>query len=192
MGFACSVFTSCPDVQTLSGPPWKKISQGGWFFGFVFFCVCVFFSFYKSLLMFWPKYNKWEVKPTDMTVVPVTSREPPLSPPPPPVSHWSTLGQSQATQASLGLLLPHRCAGQLLQLARKTGTACCGQELAELLKDVGPVERQAPLEYAEVGNFYIRLCVCICGPSCHVYMSVDHLHGPSCRNVCVSTSVCVQ
>lgn len=49
-----------------------------WFCGF--FCVWFFFSFYKSLLMFWPKYNKWEVKPTDMIAVPVTSQEPPLSP----------------------------------------------------------------------------------------------------------------
>ena len=106
-----------------------------------------------------------KVKPTDMTVVPVTSQEPPLPPHPLSFSHLSTLGQSQGTpQASLGLLLSCRRARQLLQLAQKTGTACWGQEVrepAELLRDVGPVERQAPLEYTEVGNFYIHLCVFI-------------------------------
>lgn len=35
--FVYSAFTCCPDVQTLSGPPWKNISQRGYFF----------FPFYK-------------------------------------------------------------------------------------------------------------------------------------------------
>lgn len=34
MGFAYSAFTCCPDVQTLSGPPWKNISKGGCCFFF--------------------------------------------------------------------------------------------------------------------------------------------------------------
>lgn len=101
-----------------------------------------------------------------MTVVPVTSQEPPLVPPPPSFSHSSTLRQLQGTpQASLGLLLSCHCVGQVLQLARTTSTTSCGQErqeAAEVLSDVGPVEGQASLEYTEVGNFYIHLCVYIC------------------------------
>lgn len=44
--------------------------------------------------------------------------------------------------------------------ARKAGSLFWGQkELAEVIRDVGPVERQASLAYEEVGNLYIWLCV---------------------------------
>lgn len=61
--------------------------------------------------------------------------------------------------------------------ARKAGSLFWGQkELAEVIRDVGPVERQASLAYEEVGNLYIWLCVHIC--------LVKHLFGQSCHNVC--------
>lgn len=114
--------------------------------------------------MFWPKYKKWEGKwSLLMWQWFQWHLWDHLFPPTPFFCLWSTLGQSQGTpQASLGLLLSCHRAGQLLQLARKTSTTCWGQEvreLAELLRDVGPVERQASLEYTEVGSFYICLCV---------------------------------
>lgn len=55
--------------------------------------------------------------------------------------------------------------------ARKAGSLFWGQkELAEIIRDVGLVERQASLAYEEVGNLYIWLCA--------------HLFGQSCHNVC--------
>lgn len=120
-----------------------------------------------------------ELKPTHMTVVPVTSREPPLpSFSPSSFFHLATLGQSQGTpQASLDLLPSCLHAGQLLKLTRKSATVCWGQEPAELFGNVGPVERQASLEYTKVGSF----CVYMCDPRCHVCISISvgHLCDPS-------------
>lgn len=148
--------------------------------------------------MFWPKYKKWEGKWSLLVWQWFQWHlRNHLFPPLHLFPHSSRLGQSQGTpQASLCLLLSCHRAGRLMQLAGKTSTACRGQEVrepAELLRDVGPVERQASLEYTEVGNFYICLRVYICGPSCRVYICVDHLRGPCCRDVCVSMlSICVQ
>lgn len=116
--------------------------------------------------MFTPKYKKMgrALKTTHMTVVSVTSQEPPLSFFSPSYFFLlATLGHSQGTpHASLDLLLSCLPAGQLQKLTRKSDTAYWGQETAELLRNVGPVERQTSLEYTKVGSFHECWCICIC------------------------------
>lgn len=95
----------------------------------------------------------------------------------------ATLGHSQGTpHASLDLLLSCLLAGQLQKLTRKSDTAYWGQETAELLRNVGPVERQTSLEYTKVGSFHeCWLHMYLCGPGGYVCIcsSVGHLSDPS-------------
>lgn len=129
------------------------------------------------------------MEPADITAVPVTSQEPPLSSPPPtPFSHSSTLALLQGTsQTSLGPLLSCRQAGQLLQLARRTGTACRGRRqqnfsgMWDRWKDKHPWNTRR-LETSVYACMYTSMW----SKLPRVYIYVDHLHGPSCGNVCVS------
>lgn len=139
-----------------------------------------------------------ELKPTHMTVVPVTSQEPPLpSFSPPSFFRLATLGQSQCTpQASLDLLLSCLHAGHLLKLTRKWDTGCWGQEPAELLRNVGSVERQAPLEHTKVGSFHVCWCTYICVPQVVMCAFISlwatcviHISCSVCQHVCVCTIV---
>lgn len=115
-----------------------------------------------------------EVELVDMTAVPVTSQEPPLPPPPsffPLKPTGAATGHTHLKPARV-YCFPAVVPGSSCSRQESWAPRVGGQEVQELskdLRDVGPVERQASLEYTEVGNFYIYIFVCadLYSPSCH-------------------------
>ena len=139
-----------------------------------------------------------EVKPTDMTVVPVTSQEPPL---PPPSSVFFPLEYPGAVTRHSSSLPGSTAFLPSCQAAPAVGTKdghCVlgtrGTGASRTSQGCGTGGKTSTLGiHGGWKLLYTLVCIYLCSLSSRVYIYVDHLHGPSCCNVFVSMlSICVQ